>query len=123
MEKNFRIISDKQRLHIIFHNLIANAIKYRNPLLKQSTIDIINKSDQDSISFDIRDNGIGIKEENFEKIFEMFFRASDNSSGSGLGLYLVKETIQKLKGNISVSSSAGKGSVFSITLPRLGYDS
>ncbi len=123
MEKDFCIISDKQRLHIIFHNLIANAIKYRNPLMKQSTIDIINKSDQHSISFDIRDNGIGIKEENFEKIFEMFFRASDNSSGSGLGLYLVKETIQKLKGNISVSSSAGKGSVFSITLPRLGYDS
>jgi signal transduction histidine kinase len=60
---------------------------------------------------------LGIAPEHHEKIFEMFYRASEQSNGSGLGLYIVRETVTKLKGNIQVSSTPGLGSVFAITLP------
>ena len=72
-------------------------------------------------SADIRisDNGIGIARENHEKIFNMFYRVSTQSVGSGLGLYIVKETVEKLQGVINLESEPGKGTVFSIRLPNL----
>ncbi|MBP9923956.1 MAG: HAMP domain-containing histidine kinase, partial [Bacteroidia bacterium] len=62
--------------------------------------------------------GIGISKELQEKIFEMFFRGSESSDGSGLGLYIVKESVEKLKGKIAVKSIPGKGSEFSILIPN-----
>jgi signal transduction histidine kinase len=72
-----------------------------------------------SVEISIRDNGPGIAQEHLEDIFKMFFRATDRTSGSGLGLYIVKETVQRLKGNVTVSSGVNEGTVFIIRLPVL----
>jgi signal transduction histidine kinase len=66
----------------------------------------------------VKDNGIGISKENQEKIFDMFYRVSENSVGSGLGLYIVKEIVEKLDGKIEVESEPGKGTAFSIHIPN-----
>ena len=68
---------------------------------------------------EIKDNGIGIADDHINKIFTMFYRAHQDNSGSGLGLYIVKETIDKLYGNISVKSKMRFGSTFTVTLPNL----
>jgi signal transduction histidine kinase len=65
----------------------------------------------------VKDNGIGIKEEHLGKIFEMFYRTSDKSSGSGLGLYIVNETIKKLGGKVEVNSQVNLGTTFTLTIP------
>ncbi|TAF63863.1 MAG: ATP-binding protein [Cytophagales bacterium] len=72
---------------------------------------------------EISDNGQGISEEHVNKIFDMFYRASLNSEGSGLGLYIVKEAIKILKGSITVQSELGSGTVFTIELPNLIHQS
>ena len=69
---------------------------------------------------EIKDNGRGIAKEFQSKIFDMFFRATDDSSGSGLGLYIVKETVDKLKGEITFESELRKGTSFTISLPMDG---
>jgi signal transduction histidine kinase len=69
----------------------------------------------------IEDNGEGIRKDLQEKIFDMFYRASENSKGSGLGLYIVKEMVEKMGGTIKVSSEWGKGSQFIIDLPDYNY--
>ena len=67
----------------------------------------------------VSDNGIGIDERHLENIFKMFYRADEGSKGSGLGLYIVKETVDKLGGKIEVKSKSGEGTSFTITLPPL----
>jgi signal transduction histidine kinase len=62
---------------------------------------------------------VGIPSEHQNKIFDMFYRAHDISSGSGLGLYIVKEIVAKMKGTIQLQSQPGQGSTFTITLPVL----
>lgn len=110
--------SDRWRLGEIFRNLISNAIKYRNfnrPDPKV-TIEIDISAERAHISF--QDNGIGISTENLEKIFNMFYRASEQSDGSGLGLYIVKNAVDKLNGTVKVTSKEGDFTNFTILLPN-----
>lgn len=74
-----------------------------------------------SSSFEIavRDNGIGIAPESLEKIFQLFFRGTEKSSGAGLGLYVVKEIVEKMKGMISVQSQPSFGTNLLVWLPNL----
>lgn len=111
------IVSDPLRINIIFSNIISNAYKYNNP--EQSSflkIKINIQKTHSEITF--RDNGIGIKEEYLPKIFNMFFRATERSQGSGLGMYIVQQAIEKLKGTINLTSVYGKGTEIIIRLPR-----
>ncbi|MFZ6008876.1 MAG: sensor histidine kinase, partial [Bacteroidota bacterium] len=66
-----------------------------------------------------KDNGIGISEQLCPKIFDMFFRATERSEGAGLGLYIVRETVEKLHGSISVESTLGEGTTFKVKIPNL----
>jgi signal transduction histidine kinase len=110
--------SDKTRLNVILNNLVSNAIRYRNPDIDNSFVSIhIDTSDTEA-NIIVKDNGIGINKEQHEKIFEMFYRVSENSVGSGLGLYLVKETVAKLNGKIKVHSELGRGTEFQILIPN-----
>ncbi|WP_160164093.1 PAS domain-containing sensor histidine kinase [Nafulsella turpanensis] len=111
-------LSDSSRLKMIFTNLISNAIKYASTEGKEPSIFILVEEKRGGATIRIQDNGIGIAKEHQEKIFSMFFRASSKSSGSGLGLYIVKEAIQKLGGTIRVKSNLGKGTEFIIFLPE-----
>lgn len=113
-----KFYSDDSRLSIIFNNIIANAVSYRDRE-KESFIRIEVDVTPDLAIIKFSDNGIGIEEEFKEKIFKMFFRASADSKGSGLGLYIVKGAVDKLKGCISVDSKLGEGTTITIELPSL----
>ena len=111
--------SDPWRISEIFRNLISNAIKYR-AINKARIPEVWVKVHIDNIRTDISfaDNGIGISQENLNRIFEMFFRATDQSDGSGIGLYIVKNAVEKLGGQINVASKQGEGTRFNIVLPN-----
>lgn len=111
------ILADKNRLSVVLNNLIANAIKYHDPQKEKQWIDVEVSNSNGTIKLTVSDNGMGIGTEHQEKIFEMFYRGTFQSKGSGLGLYIVKETVSKMKGTIRVESVPGKGSSFLITLP------
>jgi signal transduction histidine kinase len=111
------ISTDCLRLKIILNNLISNAIKYSDPEKKKQFITIKTYEDNGFCKIDIEDNGIGIKDEFSNKIFEMFF-VTNNNMGSGLGLYIAKEAAENLKGNITVTSETNVGSTFTVSLPK-----
>jgi PAS domain S-box-containing protein len=111
--------NDPWRVSEILRNLISNAIKYRKLDIRIQS-EIIIKINIDHLRADISftDNGIGIEEENQARVFEMFYRASEQSDGSGIGLYIVKNAVDKLGGKISVQSKPGVGTRFHIVLPN-----
>lgn len=110
--------SDPWRIREIFRNLISNAIKYRQIEAVQSEVRIRVHVDSLRAEISFADNGIGIEETNLNKIFEMFYRATEQSDGSGIGLYIVKNAVDKLSGQITVSSKPGQGTRFNIILPN-----
>lgn len=111
--------SDHFRLRIVFNNIISNSIQYSNPRASDSFIRVRIVIDERQALIEFEDNGCGIDAENIEKVFNMFYRASESSKGSGLGLYIVKETVRTLGGTIRVNSTFGEGTLFSIQLPNL----
>jgi signal transduction histidine kinase len=110
--------SDNYRLSVIMNNLISNAIKYHDPQKDRSFIRIAVKVDDEKASMIFEDNGIGIEDRYLDKVFDMFFRGTEKNKGAGLGLYIVKEAIDKLRGKISIQSNVGEGTVFTIELPN-----
>lgn len=110
--------SDPWRISEIFRNLVSNAIKYRKPGSDESEIVIKINVDQLCADISFADNGIGIKDSSLKRIFEMFYRATDQGEGSGIGLYIVKNAVEKLGGQIRVASSPGEGTRFHILLPN-----
>ena len=119
IQNGIAFYSDRSRLSIILNNLISNSIRYQNPEAADPFVEIYVEISASSAEIRIRDNGIGIDKENHEKVFNMFYRVSTKSVGSGLGLYIVKETVEKLHGVIDLESVPGKGTAFSIHLPNL----
>lgn len=111
--------SDSLRLKIIFSNLISNAIKYTNDNEEAPFLKIDIKVSATHADIRIEDNGIGINKEYLPKVFDMFFRGSSKSDGSGLGLYIVKQTIDKLGGALSYESTEGKGTTIRLQLPNM----
>jgi signal transduction histidine kinase len=108
------------RLEIILNNLISNAMKYSNLKRADPFIEVRVKADKQKAEVRITDNGEGIPTEAQPKIFDMFYRASANGMGSGLGLYIVKEALQKIEGTISVTSEYGRGTEFVVEIPNMG---
>jgi len=111
--------SDKSRIGIILNNLISNSIRYQNPQATNPFVEVSVEVSESAVNIRVRDNGIGIDKENQAKVFNMFYRVSSKSIGSGLGLYIVKEAVEKLHGAIELRSEPGKGCEFSIRLPNL----
>jgi PAS domain S-box-containing protein len=118
VENSNDFFSDKLRIGILFNNFISNAILYhdvnkRNPFIHISITCFSNYA-----SIVIEDNGEGIDPEYHSAIFNMFYRVSKDSEGSGLGLYIVKGIVEKLNGKIELISSPSEGTKFIITLPN-----
>ncbi len=114
------VVSEKVRLGQIFHNLIGNAIKYMDK--PQGRIEIAC-TDQGSVwQFGVTDNGLGIEERHFEKIFQMFqtLAPRDQCESTGIGLTIVKKIVELFGGRIWVESKPGVGSTFFFTLPKQG---
>jgi len=113
------LYTDAYRLAVIINNLVSNAIKYRDPHKEKSVMVIEANIADPQLSIVFRDNGIGISTDYIGKIFDMFFRATDKGEGAGLGLYIVKETVEKLHGQIQVESATGEGTTFRIRIPNM----
>lgn len=111
-------LGDRYRLKIILTNLVSNAIKYYNRHQAQPEVRVSIASSDTGIVLRVADNGIGMSQAVIDNIFTMFYRGTDISDGSGLGLYIVKETVNKMKGEIAVSSQLEKGSTFTVRIPH-----
>jgi signal transduction histidine kinase len=118
IHQDIEFLSDKYRMSVIVSNLISNAIKYQDKSKKVKKIRVKGNINEKSAELSISDNGIGIDAKYQDKIFRMFYRATNLSVGSGLGLYLVRESISKLDGNISVRSIPNKGTTFYLSIPN-----
>lgn len=111
------IYCDPDRLNVVLINVLSNAIKYRDTNKENQTLSITVHSYPYKTSISIQDNGVGIFPNYVDKVFDMFYRASDRSNGAGLGLYIVKETIDKLGGKISIDSEIETGTMVEIDIP------
>lgn len=116
------LITDHLRLKIILGNILSNAIKYRNQELDINKLSIHIQILKESTRLVFEDNGIGISEEYLGKVFDMFYRATEQSDGSGLGMYIVKQSIDRLGGTIDIQSELGKGTKITIDLPIRDLD-
>jgi signal transduction histidine kinase len=110
--------SDKNRLRIIVGNLVSNAIRYHDARKDMKYIRLRHQLNGRVFYLKVEDNGQGIAPEYHGKIYDMFYRGNEKSKGSGLGLYIVKETLMKLSGSIHLESSPGIGSTFTVKLPK-----
>jgi PAS domain S-box-containing protein len=110
--------NDELRISILLKNILSNSIKYLNPKLEDNFLKITISTDARKACLQIEDNGIGIDKELIPRVFDMFFRGTQLSEGSGMGLYIVKQTIEKMGGTISVESEPGIGTKFLLILPN-----
>ncbi len=111
--------SDPKRLDIVFNNLFSNAIKYADGNKDLSEVKVDIQGNQHEVKILIEDNGIGIRRKYLSRIFDMFFRATEKSEGSGIGLYILREALEKIHGTVLVSSKWGTGTRFVIKMPNL----
>jgi signal transduction histidine kinase len=111
--------SDRNRISIIFNNLVSNAIRYADLNKSMRYIQCRILTSKESATIEFIDNGVGIEPDHLDKIFNMFYRANINSKGSGLGLFIFREAIQKLGGFVTVESEIGGGTKFFIQIPNL----
>jgi signal transduction histidine kinase len=113
------VVADRDKLLLAISNLIGNALKY-TPEGGEVTVRV--REDTGMLAFDVCDTGLGIAEEESELIFERFYRSKDQRidgiSGSGLGLALARQVVRLHGGDITLESAVGKGSTFTITLPK-----
>ena len=119
VDQNERFFNDAFRISIIVDNLISNAVKYQKPLSDSPQVNVFVKVDESRAQIEIEDNGIGIVEDHLNNIFKMFFRSTSQVNGLGIGLYIVKEALSRIGGEISVTSTYGVGTIFRIMIPNL----
>ncbi len=115
------LMADRDRLGEVFINLISNAIKYSPDA---ETVEIDLDASPETVTIRVHDHGLGIPREQRDKIFEQFYRVAGPKQrvtpGLGIGLYIVAEIVKHYGGTITVDSTVGKGSTFTVTLPREG---
>ena len=119
VEQDRNFYTDSGRLDVILNNLISNAFKFINKYRTSNKVWVHVKTNKENAIVTVNDNGIGIHPDHTDKIFDMFHRATDVSKGSGLGLFIVKESLEKIEGKIEVKSVYGEGTSFKVELPNL----
>jgi len=110
-------IADSNRLKVVLANLISNAIRFRDPSRPNPEVVVRLMQKDDRTLIHVEDNGLGIAANEIPQLFDMFYRATDRSLGSGIGLYIAREAVRRMGGTISVFSEKGRGSKFSVELP------
>lgn len=117
-EGDVTIVSDKTRVETLLKNLISNAIKYRRKKITDALVHVKIKNEGDFFVIEVIDNGEGISDRNQKKVFDMFYRASSSSQGTGLGLAMCQEIVKKLSGEIKLTSQLGEGTTITLILPN-----
>ncbi len=112
------VCSDSSRVHTLLRNLIGNAVKYRRTDETAPYVHVHIHHAAKEMTIRIEDNGEGITEVSQPKIFDMFYRGSNTGTGTGLGLYICKQIVLKLNGSITLASTPGKGSIFTVHFPE-----
>ncbi len=108
-------MSDPIRFKIIINNLLSNAYKYQDSSKKEGTIRVSSERlDNMDTLIVVEDNGIGIREDIKDTVWNMFVRGTHASSGSGIGLYILKESANVLGASVTFESEEGKGSRFEV---------
>jgi signal transduction histidine kinase len=114
------VIADEQRLRIIINNFVSNAIKYNRP---DGRVIISHLVKGDQLITSIEDNGLGIPDDQKAHMFEKFFRVEHEDrktvTGTGLGMYITKQYIDDMHGQLWFESSHGKGTTFYVSLPMV----
>ena len=113
------IYSDKKRTNTLLKNLIGNSVKYKRNNIDNAFVKFSMNITHDNIQMLVVDNGMGISELSIGKVFDMFYRGTKLSAGTGLGLYICKEIVNKLHGEISVKSQLNIGTTFEINIPKI----
>ena len=113
-DEHFTAIIDKEAVTKVISNLLTNANKYTKDEVR---LTCRVEPDGEHFRMEVADNGMGIREEDRQHIFEPFFQAQDNKPGTGIGLNIVKNIVDQHHGTISVASEVGKGAVFTVILP------
>lgn len=121
IQQDGEYFNDEFRIHVILNNLVSNAIKYQKTDNAAPQVNISIQADNEMARIKIRDNGVGILQEHLQSIFKMFFRTKteNRTPGTGIGLYIVKEALVKIGGEIQVNSVYGEGTTFELELPNL----
>ena len=114
-EPILEVFGNSRLIGLCITNLVSNAIRHRD-LERELVIEISTEMSSDGVKLNIKDNGLGIEEKDFKRIFKVFERLSERE-GSGVGLAIVKAVIDKHDGIIQLDSTLGKGSTFSLTFP------
>ncbi len=120
IDQSSSFYTDQRRLNIILNNLISNAIRYSDQWKPESLIEVKVTATAHEALLLINDNGQGIAKEHINKVFEMFYRGNRSKSGSGLGLYIVQGTVDKLSGTLGLTSKLGKGTTVQLKIPNMG---
>ncbi len=110
--------TDAFRLSIIINNLISNAVKYQREAESKPRVTVTVNADAAKADIEIEDNGIGILDQHLNNVFKMFFRGHTTVNGVGIGLFIVKEALQNLGGDIQVQSTYGEGTTFRLSIPN-----
>lgn len=110
-------VLDDFRLQIILNNLLTNALNFQRPEVKLN-ITVAARETQDTLTISVSDNGIGMSKDITDKIFKMFFRGTHRVSGTGLGLYIVREAVREMDGTIEVDTKPGAGTTFTLSFPK-----
>ena len=118
IDQQAEFINDAFRVSVIVDNLISNAVKYQKPTEKNPKIEITVRTTKEKASIKIEDNGIGILDQHLNSIFKMFFRSNHSVNGLGIGLYIVKEALTRIGGDITVNSTYGGGTAFNLEIPN-----
>ena len=117
VERDF--YGNSKMLFAVFQNIIENSFKYRSTTRQDCYIKVIIQDFYNGVQITIEDNGIGIAPQFQNKVFDMFFRGTNQAEGNGLGLYLVRNYIYKMGGEINLHSEENKGTMFTIYLPTM----
>jgi len=115
---SYYFYTDKERLLIVLSNLFKNAIQFANPDVTESKVEVKIDVRSHQAILSINDNGQGIEESHLENVFDMFYRAHPRATGSGMGLYIVKETLTKMGGTIELTSTPFQGTQITVFIPN-----
>ncbi|MBS1490879.1 MAG: HAMP domain-containing histidine kinase [Bacteroidetes bacterium] len=115
VQEDIQFFSEWAIINTVLQNLIENAIKYGR--VADPYVKVHVRQSEKEVCIIVEDNGVGIDDEHQAKVFNMFYRANISAKGSGLGLYILKRAVERLNGQINLSSKLNEGSVFTVTLP------